>query len=110
VVLGYTRYVAKIHSNPAEKKRLEEMQFQMKAARQAHPEFDAAQIRIGDAFRGMVQARTNVCHKTLVWLLILGAALLSSLLYLSITVVPAVLRSFRDPTSAELVGFSANPV
>jgi len=108
VVLRYARYVAKTHSEPIEQKRRAEIEAQMNAACEAHPEFKVVQNQIGEAFQAMVSARTNVCHEALVLLLVASLSVVSALLHLSFTVAPMVFRSLRNPNSNELAGFAVS--
>jgi hypothetical protein len=108
LVLTYAWYVAKLSSNPAKRKMVEEMNLQMKASCQSHPDFARVQEQIGDAFRDMVRARTNVCHMAAIWLLIGGLAIVSSILHFSVATAPAVLKAFRNPSPVDLAGYAAS--
>lgn len=107
VVWTYARYVARLSSNPSERRRVEDMKAKMKKACETHPEFAKVQDRIGEAFGNMIRARTSFCHRTFLWVFIVVLAGLAATLHLSVSVALAVVRAFMSPVPGDLAGYAA---
>jgi hypothetical protein len=64
-------------------------------------------MKIGTAFRHMVEARTNVYHAVVLWFVIGALSVGVGLWHVSIDVVPEIFRSLRNPAATKLAGYAA---